>query len=295
MELASPASTDAAPAVASRRRRRADSAVPSWLREPLLHFALLGAVLFTIDHAVSARAGDPHLIVVGPEVDSESVAVFRESRGREPNAQELQALHRVWLDNEVLYREGLAMQVDRGDDAIRQRVIFKALSVVDANVRLPAPDESTLRSWFEQHRDRYDEPARYDFYEAVVGGNNSEAAVSDLVEQLNSGRPGEAKAGLRMFRGRPKSSLVQSYGPDLPQLLEQAPAGQWQALSTTSGLRAIKLEAFVPPSPAEFAPLSGVVLQDWKDAVAAEQRTAAVRALARKYKIVYESREAGSE
>ena len=35
----------------------------------------------------------------------------------------------MWLDNEVLYREGLALQVDKGDPAIRERVIFKALSL----------------------------------------------------------------------------------------------------------------------------------------------------------------------
>ena len=53
-----------------------------------------------------------------------------------PNAAELAALRQVWLDNEVLYREGLALAVDKGDSAIRERVIFKALSVVDTGVRL---------------------------------------------------------------------------------------------------------------------------------------------------------------
>ncbi|MFX6930183.1 hypothetical protein ABTH73_19595, partial [Acinetobacter baumannii] len=89
------------------------------------------------------------------------------SRGREPNAEELAALRRVWLDNEVLYREGLALQVDKGDSAIRERVIFKALSVVDANTKLPAVTDEVLRKWFEGHRVKYDEPPRFDFQEAV--------------------------------------------------------------------------------------------------------------------------------
>src|SRR5262245_39782851 len=100
---------------------------PSWLREPLLHFVLLGAALFAADHFLVTRADDPHLIVVGGDVEAEAVAVFKNARGRDPNAKELEALHRVWLDNEVLYREGLAMQVDKGDSALRERVIFKAL------------------------------------------------------------------------------------------------------------------------------------------------------------------------
>jgi hypothetical protein len=294
VELASPASTEGAAAEASVHGRRALRAAPSWLREPLLHFIALGAVLFGVDHVISQRAGDAHTIVVGPEVDSEAVEVFRDSRGRAPSQKELEALHRVWIDNEVLYREGLAMQVDRGDDAIRQRVIFKALSVVDANVRLPAVDEAMLMAWFEQHRDKYDEPARYDFEEAVPVGDASEAAVHDLVHLLNSGRSGEANASLRVFKGRPQANLVQGYGPGLPQSLDRAVVGQWQAVPTTSGLRAVRLDALVPARPADFATLQGVVLQDWKDAVAAEQRTAAVRALGAKYRVRFENRQTSS-
>ncbi len=87
----------------------------------------------------------------------------RRRAAREPNADELYALRRVWLDNEVLYREGLALQVDQGDAAIRERVIFKAQSILDANVKLPPYDDKLLRDWFASNRAKYDEPARYDF------------------------------------------------------------------------------------------------------------------------------------
>ena len=103
-------------------------------------------------------------------MDHAAIETFKAARGHEPNKEELAALRRVWLDNEVLYREGLALQVDKGDPAIRERVIFKALSVVDSNVKLPPPDEKVLRQWFESHRDKYDEPPRYDFEEAALSG-----------------------------------------------------------------------------------------------------------------------------
>jgi len=136
--------------------------LPTWLREPLLHFVALGALLFVVDHYLIGQTNDPHTIVVGAAVDQEARTVFKASRNRGPTDDELKALRQVWLDNEVLYREGLALQVDRGDDGIRERVIFKALSVVDANVKLPPIDDQALRDWFESHRAKYDEPARYD-------------------------------------------------------------------------------------------------------------------------------------
>ena len=157
---------------------------PGWLREPLLHFVVLGALLFALDHWRAGREADPRSIVVGTEVDIEARQLFKASRGREPGAEELAALRQVWLDNEVLYREGLALQVDKGDKSIRERVIFKALSVVDANVKLPAFDDALLRAWFEKNRSKYDAPARFDFQEAVLDGEPSEAAVRSFVTAL---------------------------------------------------------------------------------------------------------------
>jgi hypothetical protein len=263
--------------------------VPEWLREPLLHFVILGGVLFAADHLLYARKSDPNTIVVGKDVDGEEREMFKLSRGRDPNERELAAMHRVYIDNEVLYREGLAMQVDKGDQAIRDRVIFKALSVVDANVKLPVIDDKGLESWFEQHRSKYDQPARYTFDEAILAGDNSEASVRGFVAQLNSGTSGEAKAGLRVFKGRPFDNLVQSYGADFPKQLEDSPLGEWRALQTKTGWRAMHVNEITPAKPAAFADVRNSVLQDWKDTTASDLRTAAVRAMGKKYRIVYES------
>lgn len=262
---------------------------PNWLKEPLVHFIIAGGVLFAVDHVVSSRAGDPHLIVMSAQDDRDARETFKASSGREPNPGELAALRQVWLDNEVLYREGLALGVDKGDPAIRERVIFKALSVVDSNVKLPAPDERTLRAWFETHRNKYDDPARFDFEEAALSGDNSEQAVRDFVQQLNGGTPGDAKAGLRVFKARPLSNLVDSYGDEFASALQKVAPGIWQAMSTREGWRAIKLNAAIAPRPGVFEALRGVVTQDWKDEVASEQRSAAVHALSKKYKIRYEA------
>jgi hypothetical protein len=278
--LSSPASAPEIPGSTS-----AASLWPAWLREPLLHFMVLGGLLFAIDHHFISQTDDPRTIVVGAAVDKEARDVFKASRGRDPNAQELKALRQVWLDNEVLYREGLALQVDKGDTAIRERVIFKALSVVDANTKLPAVNDAVLRKWFEGRRAKYDDPARYDFQEAVLSGDNSEAGVRAFVAALNAGTPGDANAGLRVFKGRPLSNVVQSYGADFAKALESAPAQEWRAYKTREGWRAIRVDTITQPKPASFEALRGVVLQDWTDATMSEQRSAAVATLAKKYRI----------
>jgi hypothetical protein len=258
---------------------------PAWLREPLLHFIVLGAVLFGADHLLASRKDDPRTIVVDAAVDGQAIKIFKDARGREPNSEELYALRKVWLDNEVLYREGISLGLDRGDTAIRERVIFKALSMVDAGVKLPTIDESVLRSWFESHRQKYDEPARYDFEEAVMAGDRSEGAARAFAQALNAGAPGEVEADLRVFTARPHENIVQSYGADFANALASATAGEWQALPSNGGLRVIRLKSSTAPKPATFEEVSGAVLQDWTDSVMAEQRSTAVSALARKYKV----------
>jgi len=259
--------------------------VPAWLREPLLHFLLVGAAVFAVDHTFFVRTDDPLAIVVGAEVEREARETFRAARGVDPTPEQLDALRQIWLDNEVLYREGMAMRVDQGDTMIRDRIVFKALNLVESNLRLPAVDDTALRAWFENNRAKYDEPARYDFQEAVLSGDGSEAAVRSFAIELNRGSGGEVKAGLRVFKGRPHANIVQSYGAEFAQALEGLPPREWRALHTREGWRAMRVEAIAPGKPASFEPLRGVVLQDWTDATMSEIRTTAVRSLAKKYKI----------
>ncbi|MBM0103299.1 peptidyl-prolyl cis-trans isomerase [Steroidobacter sp. S1-65] len=269
-----------APRVAAKSERRV-----AWLREPLFHFVLIGAVLFGVDSLIAGQEENPLLIELDSSTDAEIQRVFSASRGREPNAEELQALRQVWLDNEVLYREGLALGLDKGDKAIRERVIFKALSMVDANTKRPPYDEQVLRAWFEKNRSRYDTPARFSFQEAVLSGDATEAAVRAFVSALNSGTPPDAEAGLRVFNDRPHSNIVQSYGAEFAAALEASPPGEWRAIQDKKGWRAMRLESTLAAQPADFEQLRGVVLQDWTDAEMAAQRSASVRALAQKYTI----------
>lgn len=272
-----------------RTQARRKLGLPGWLREPLLHFILLGALLFAIDYFFASRVDNPNVIVVDAAVDDQAKQLFKSSRGREPNDAELTALRQAWLDNEVLYREGLALQVDKGDPAIRERVIFKALSVIDANVKLPSYDDKLLRAWFESHRAKYDEPPRYDFQEAVLAADNSESAARTFAAALNAGTPGDAKAGLRVFNNRPYANIVQSYGEEFAKALQHAPTGEWVALRTRNGWRAMRLESITPAKPAVYEAMRNAVRQDWTDATMSEQRSAAVHALARKYTIKVEA------
>ena len=255
------------------------------LREPLLHFSLLGALLFGVDHLIASRQGDPHLIVITADIDKDARKLFVDAKGREPTAADMAILRTRWFDNEVLYREGLALRVDQGDSTIRERVIFKTLNMVQANLQAPQISDADLRAWFDTQRANYGEPGRIDFLEAVRVGERSAPAIAAFVATLNGGAGGDAGGGLRVYTGRPRSSLVSSFGADFTAALETSSVGVWQALAGRDGVHIVRLEAVHAPTRVEFDAVRIEVLQDWKDAQLLTQRTDAVHAVGKKYRL----------
>ena len=94
------------------------SSSPVWLRralrEPLTHFIVLGALIFAADHWVLAQRGNPQEIVITKETYAEACNAFVGGMKREPTGAELKVLTDRWVDNEVLYREGLAPRYGQG-------------------------------------------------------------------------------------------------------------------------------------------------------------------------------------
>ncbi|NBS98649.1 MAG: peptidyl-prolyl cis-trans isomerase, partial [Betaproteobacteria bacterium] len=155
-----------------------DGLVSRMLREPLLHFLVLGAVMFGVDHNLNLDKDDPQTITISKSVRTEAHDIFTAGLKREPSEAEMKTLLDRWVDNEVLYREGLALGLDRGDTTIRDRIIFKALSLTQSGLTLPKIDEAGVRKWFESKRDRYDTPIRFNFLEAAVTSDRSPEALA---------------------------------------------------------------------------------------------------------------------
>ncbi|MCZ2497915.1 peptidyl-prolyl cis-trans isomerase [Xylophilus sp. Kf1] len=254
-------------------------------REPLVHFLLLGALIFGVDHLIDGRREDPQTIVVSADVQKEARDMFAAGLQRQPSPGDMQKLIDRWTDNEILYREGLALGLDRGDVTIRERVIFKALSVTQAGITLPRIDEPALKAWFEARHARYDAPALYTFLEAVVTGDSTPASTQAFVAALNANAGSEVQSDLRSFRQRPRGNVLESYGADFAKALDEAPVGQWRAVPSTSGLRVVQVEAIQPPVAARFDTIKEAVYQDWRDDTMAEMTTRAVREMGRKYAV----------
>jgi hypothetical protein len=255
------------------------------VREPLLHFALLGALIFGADQALLALRGDAGELVVPAAARKEARDTFVAGMKREPTPAELKLLLDRWRDNEVLYREGLALGLDKGDSAIRERVIFKALSVTQSGLALPTIDEAGLRAWYEGRRQHYDVPARFDFQEAVVGGDATPESLRKFALALNGQGEASTESSLRVFKDRPRDNLVLSYGEAFARALEQQVPGQWAVLQAQDGPRLVRPELVKPARASTFEDLKDRVYQDWRDEAGARLTHDAIDAMAKKYRV----------
>jgi len=92
------------------------------LREPLLHFLLLGLALFTYYGRVAPDDdGKRRIVVTQAEVDLLATQ-FQGTWNRPPTPAELNGLVDSYVRDEILYREGVALGLDRDDAVIKRRV-----------------------------------------------------------------------------------------------------------------------------------------------------------------------------
>jgi hypothetical protein len=119
------------------------------LREPLLHFLLLGALLFWLYGALNGGApGAPGEIVVDRARVESLAAQFQRTWQRPPAAEEMQGMIDAWVREEVLYREGMALRLDRDDPVVRRRVAQKLAFMADAQKSVEA-SEAELQAWLD--------------------------------------------------------------------------------------------------------------------------------------------------
>ena len=255
-------------------------------QEPLLIFAAIAMFIFLGDQMIALTKTDPKAIVITSQLRNDLKQIYANSFKKDPSARDMQILIDRWVDNEVLYREGLALGLDKGDDSIRERVIFKTLSVTQAEVNLPNPDENFLKNWFNEHQEQYNEPTQLNFEEAVVFGKPNPMEIKNFVLALNGKGKSSIDSNLEIFKDRPRFTIVDGYGEEFTKSLEQLPRNEWSALESTAGTRIVRLVSVKQGQKANFEQLKAKIYTDWKNQTAAELSTKAIRELGKKYKII---------
>ncbi len=166
------------------------------VREPLVHFLVLGAALFLLDawlRPMSVPAGRGE-IVVGDARVRNLASNFARTWQRPPTKEELDGLVESYVREEVMVREALALGLDRDDAIIRRRLQQKVEFVSEEASALAMPTDDELRAYLAAHADTFRTEPRASFAQVYLDpskhGAVLEAEAKRLLDTLN--RPGGA-------------------------------------------------------------------------------------------------------
>jgi hypothetical protein len=269
------------------------------LREPLLHFLVVGLILFLAAQAWR-DAHDQRRIVVTPARVAELSEKWRLQFGAAPTPAELEGAVREYVREEALFREGQAMGLDRDDEIVRRRVAQKVEFLNQDRAQPKPPSHAVLRAWFAAHADRYAAPVRTSFthlYFSPDRPGDAQARAAQALAALRAGARSDAVDAdpypdQSRFAGMSAEEARRLFGDtELARSLDAAPLGAWSGpFRSGYGWHLVHVEGREPAGQASYAAVAQQVRADWFAEAQARANAAAMERLIARYRIVREDR-----
>jgi hypothetical protein len=259
------------------------------LREPLLHFLLLGAALFGLYSFTQAGRTVPassKQIQLTLDELAQLALLFQAQWRREPTPEELTRLIENKVQNEVLYREALAMGLDKDDEIVKRRLAQKMEFLAEDVAALRDPTVDELRAWFEKNAARFALSPRASFRHLYFSPDRrgdrardeAARALLKLAGKSGDGPGAPALADPFMFQDhyadRSFAELANLFGPPFAQAVLALTPGSWQGpIESGYGWHLVWVDSITPGRVPGFEEVEPEVKTEW----VAEQRAGAKR------------------
>ncbi len=210
------------------------------LKEPLVHFLVLGALLFAGYRLLNHNAEPaPGQIVVSQGQLASMMESFTRTRQRPPTREEWEGLIRARVREEVYYREALALGMDKDDAVIRRRLQQKMEFVSDDIAAQAQPTDAELNAYLQTHPDKFRVAQQFTFRQVYLDPQKHRANLArdaaQLLAKLNraGGDPGWAAQGDPFvldhdFTALPAGEIARQFGEAFAAKLGGLQPGRWQ-------------------------------------------------------------------
>lgn len=249
------------------------------LREPLIHFLLVGAALFAAYHYLQpTQSAAPSSKQIQLSVDqlAQLAMLFQSQWRRDPTPEEFSLMVEQKVQSEVLYREALAMGLDKDDEIVKRRMAQKMQFLAEdvAAAREPSTDE--LRIWFAKNADKFALPKRVSFRHLYFSpdrrGSHARDDAAKALAQL-AGQPEDTKLAESLadpfmfqdyYRDRAPDYLGKEFGPQFAQAVEKLPTGSWQGpIASGFGWHLVFVDTVIPGRVPDFEEIEADVKTAW--------------------------------
>jgi hypothetical protein len=266
------------------------------LREPLLHFAVLGAALFVAYGLLRPSSADADTIVVTSGQVASLEAQFVSAWQRPPTDQERRAIIESHVRDEVLYREGLALGLDRDDPVIRSRVKQK-VEVLSQDALGVEPTEADLAQYLAAHAEAFAIPPEVTFeqvyFDPARHGATADRDIAAVLAALRGGRGAQGLGDQTLLTARMDNALPSDvaarFGSEFAQGIAALPTGPWQGpVRSTYGLHIVRVIHRGKPVVPTLTDARDLVAREWSRARAVDMREQFYRSLRQRYTVTIE-------
>ena len=259
------------------------------LREPLVHFLLIGGLLFAIHGLAPAGSATPAAsreIRLSYDELGQLVILFKSQWRREPTAEEFERLVEDKVQAEILYREALAMGLDKSDEIVKRRMAQKMQFLAEDVAAAREPTSAELRPWYEKNSASFAQPSRVSFRHLYFSPDRRGArAREDAAQALAklAGQPEDARIAASLadpfmfqdhYRDRAPEFLGTDFGPQFARAAATLPPGSWQGpVESGFGWHLVFVDTVIPGRVPAFEEIESDVRTAWL----AEQKALAWR------------------
>ena len=266
------------------------------VREPLLHFLLIGLALFLWYGRVAPDETDASRIVITQAQVDVLARQFEATWSRPPTPTELRGLVDTYVTDEMLFREGRELGLGEDDAVIKRRIRQKYQVMSEELLATEPPSDEELAKYLERHADRFRSAGTMTFEQVIVADVGAGAereverarkALEDGADPINVGRP-------TMLPSREDAAaldlVARDFGQEFVRQLEQVPLGQWHGpVQSPFGTHVVRVTQRTPGALPALDDIRVAVTREWER----ERRERALEAnlaeLRRKYPVVNEA------
>jgi len=253
-----------------------------WLKDPLFHFLLIGAGLFILYgwQADDDAARPDQIVFTEAEVDR-LINLWERKWQRLPTQQELQGLIKQQIREEVLYREALAMGLDKDDMVVRRRMAQKMEFITNDLASLAEPGDAELQTYLEKHTDKFAIPGQISYSQVYLNANQRgdqvNADAQKLLEELSQSNAdidismaGDSFMGGYRFNDETDWQVARIFGKDFTRQLFQVAVGEWLGpIESGYGLHLVRVDARTDSGQPTLGQVRDKVRVEW---IAEQQR-----------------------
>lgn len=236
------------------------------LKEPLLHFLLIGVAIF-LSYAWlnrDAQHPDGYSIVITSDQQVKMALQYQKNFGALPDSTALQGLIAAEIKNEIFYREALRLGLDEDDEIIRRRLKQKYEFIQSDNIATNDPSEQELKEYYESHKSNYIEPSTYSFEHYYFSPDHHEDPQRAAEDYLRGIGVADAFHIPSPLRAQDERNLKDAFGYQFAQELSSiTEINSKVVISSGFGYHVVKVLSINEAVGISFAKAKGQVYQDY--------------------------------